>query len=258
MSALPVTTSATASPAAPLSRAVLAQTRAELTMTLRRGESLLVTIIMPVLFLVFFGQILPVPPIAGKPVNFLLPGILAIAIISTGMVSLGIATAYERYYGVLKRLGTSPLPRWGLLAAKVISVLALEVLQVILLVGIAVAVYGWRPSGPAWAAVPIALVGTAAFSGLGMLMAGTLRAEATLAAANGLYVVFLAIGGIFLPVDHLPGPIAWVASVLPPAALSDALRGALSAQGIHAGSVILLVVWAIVLVASAALKFKWE
>jgi ABC-2 type transport system permease protein len=227
-------------------------------MTLRRGESLLVTIIIPVLLLIFFGQILPVPSIAGKPINFLLPGIMAVAIMSTGMVSLGIATAYERYYGVLKRLGSSPLPRWGLLAAKLAAVLALEVVQLVLLAGIAALFYGWRPAGPLWAALPIVLLGTAVFAGLGMLMAGALRAEATLALANGLYVVFLAIGGVFLPVDHLPGVIRWLAQILPPAALSDALRGSLTATGVPAGSVALLAMWAVVILGAAAFTFKWE
>lgn len=244
--------------AAPLSQRILAQTRAELTMTLRRGESLLVTIILPVIFLVFFGRLITVPPIAGSQINFLLPGIIAVAIISTGMVSLGIATAYERYYGVLKRLGSSPLPRWGLLVAKTLSVLALEVVQIVLLILLAAIFYGWRPAGAIWGAIPIILLGTVAFSALGMLMAGTLRAEATLAGANGLYVIFLAIGGIFLPVDHLPPGLAQLAAILPPAALSDSLRATLSGQPVQMGSILLLVGWSIVLVAAAALTFKWE
>lgn len=244
--------------AAHVSQSVLGQTRAELTMTLRRGESVLVTIIMPVLFLVFFGSILPVPRIAGKTINFLLPGIVAIAIISTGMVSLGIATAYERYYGVLKRLGASPLPRWGLILAKLISVLALEVVQIVLLVGIAALFFGWRPSSAAWSAIPIALLGTGVFAGLGMLMAGGLRAEATLAGANGLYVVFLAIGGIFVPTDHFPAPIAAVCNVLPPAALSGALRGALAGHGAPLHDILLLIGWGVVILAAAARTFKWE
>jgi ABC-2 type transport system permease protein len=244
--------------AAPVGRAIRAQTRAEVTMTLRRGENLLVTLILPVVLLFFFAWVMSALPTVGKLIDFLLPGIITVAIMSTAMVSLGIATAYERYYGALKRLGASPLPRWGLLTAKVLAVLAIEVVQVALLVILAALVYGWRPAGPVWAAIPILLLGTAAFAGLGMLMAGALRAEATLGIANGLYVIFLAIGGIFLPVDHLPPVLHWLAAILPPAALSDALRGALTKQGIHAGSVALLAAWTIILVAAAALTFKWE
>src|SRR6516164_9907649 len=104
-------------------RALLAQFRIELTLTLRRGESLLITVVVPVVLLVFFGAI------AANPPDFLVPGLLALAVMSTSMVSLGIATAYERYYGVLKRLLGSPLPRGGLITAKILSVLALEVVQ---------------------------------------------------------------------------------------------------------------------------------
>src|SRR5229473_6522246 len=118
--------------AAPFGRQVLAQTRVELLLTLRRGESVLITLIVPVLLLVFFASLNIIPATRGKAIDFLLPGMLALAVMGTGMVSLGIATAYERYYGVLKRLGSSPLPRWGLLTAKILAVLAVEVVQAVL------------------------------------------------------------------------------------------------------------------------------
>src|SRR5436305_3320530 len=135
------------STAAPLGRQILNQAQFELLLTLRRGENVLVTLIVPVLLLIFFTSLNIVPLEKGHAVDFLLPGILALAIIAAGMVNLGIATAYERYYGVLKRLGGSPLPRSGLIIAKVISILVLEVIQVILLVGVAIALYGWQSAG---------------------------------------------------------------------------------------------------------------
>lgn len=241
----------------------MAQTRAELNMTMRNRERALITVILPAGLLIFFMLIFSrsttiVPTGTIKPVDFLLPGMLAVAIMSTGMVSLGIATAYDRYYGVLKRLGSSPLPRWGLIAAKLLSVLAVEAGQIVLLVLLAVIFFGWRPAGPIWSAVPIILLGTAAFAGLGMLMAGALRATTTLAGANGLYILFLAIGGVILPTDHLPPVIAWIANLLPAAALSDALRGALTTQEMHGGSILLLVFWAVVILVAAARTFKWE
>jgi ABC-2 type transport system permease protein len=102
------------------------------------------------------------------------------------------------------------------------------------------------------------LIGTAAFVGLGMWMAGSLRAEATLAASNGLFILFLAIGGVVLPTDHLPVVIQQIAQILPAAALSDALRSALSPTRVHGGSLLLLLAWAVVLLVVAALTFKWE
>jgi len=242
---------------------VLAQTRAELLLSLRRGESVLVTIAIPILLLVFFGSLDVLPTGDDDRVGFLLPGILALAVMSTAMVSLGIATAFERHYRVLKRLGGSPLPRVGLLAAKILSVLAIQALQVLLLVAVAALVFGWRPSGqpvvaPFLAAVAL-LLGTCAFGGLGLWMAGALRAEATLAAANGLYVVFLLLGGLVFPLDRLPAPVAAVATLLPAAALADALRVALSDAAPHSTYTWpVLVAWAILAPLAAARSFRWE
>ncbi len=58
-------------------------------------------------------------------------------------------------------------------------------------------------------------------------MAGVLRAEVTLAAANGLYLVLLLLGGMIFPLTKLPGPLRALARALPAAALSDALHGTL-------------------------------
>jgi ABC-2 type transport system permease protein len=242
--------------AAPVRQSILAQTRAELLMTLRRGESLLLTLIIPAGVLII-AMAAPFAPGRGG-VQFLTPGVLAAAIISTAMVSLGIATAYERYYGVLKRLGSTPLPRWGLLAAKILAVLVVEALQVALLLALAALFYGWRPQGSAPLAFLIVLLGTACFAGLGMLMAGALRAEATLAAANGLFLLFLVVGDVFLPIERLPGPLQLVARALPASALTDALRGALSPGGAPLASMLLLLGWAVVILVAAALTFQWE
>lgn len=245
--------------AASLSRQILTQTQFELLLTLRRGENILITLIVPVLLLIFFTSLNIVPAVNGSPVNFLLPGILALAIMAAGMVNLGIATAYERYYGVLKRLGSSPLPRSGLIIAKVISILILEVVQVILLVSVAVLLYGWRPAGsPLLALLSIAL-GTITFAALGLAMAGGLRAEMTLAGANALFLVFVLIGGGILPLSHLPAPLAALAQVLPAAALTQALQATMTNGGsFPTFSLIVLAVWAIVILLIAIRTFKWE
>src|SRR5260370_1036562 len=172
---------------------------------------------------------------------------------SPSMVSLGIAPAYERYYGALKRLLGSPLPRGSLILAKTLSVLLIEVVQIALLLGIARLMFGWRPDGSLLAALAALILGSAAFAGLGLLMAGTLRAEATLAVANGLYLVFLLLGGFIVPLDNLPGPVAAVAHALPAAALTDATRAALSGgsgQGVL-GPVALLAAWAVITIGGA-------
>jgi ABC-2 type transport system permease protein len=175
------------------------------------------------------------------------------------MVSTGIATAFERYYKVLKRLGASPLPRGGLLAAKIVAILAIEAAQTVLIVGVAMVILGWRPTGGLMAAPIALLLGTAAFGGLGLLMAGTLRAEATLAVANGLYLLFLLLGGIVFPVSHLGPWLAGPAMLLPGAALAETLRGILGGDGVAPlASWLVLAIWAVATPVAAALTFRWE
>lgn len=245
---------------APWPRAVLAQAQVELRLTLRRGESVLLTLGIPVLLLVFFSavDVLPLPEGTEDAVDFLTPGILALAVMSTAMVSLGIATGFERQYGVLKRLGTTPLGRRALLLAKTLAILAVELVQVAVLAGVAL-VLGWRPEGDPLPALAAALLGTVAFAGLGLLMAGTLRGEVTLAAANGLYLVLLLLGGMVFPLERLPGPLRELSELLPAAALSAALDGALGAAAAVPGKAwLVLLAWAVLAPALAAATFRWE
>jgi ABC-2 type transport system permease protein len=229
-----------------------------LALTLRRGESLLVSFAIPIGILVFFSKVDAVTTDFDDPVDFLVPGVLALAVMSTAMVSLAIATGYERRYGVLKRLGSTPLSRGGLLAAKTANVLVLEALQTaaIVLTGVAL---GWEASGGLVLGIGFLLLGTVAFAGIGMLLAGTLRAEATLATANGLFLVFLFIGGMGYPLEKLPTVLEEVAKVLPPAALAESVRGALTpGVPVPGWSVIVLAVWAVGAPLLAARAFRWE
>ena len=249
---------------APTSRAIAALAALELRLLARRGENVLATIVIPVAVLLFFAGTSVIPQ-ATRPVDFLLPGSIALGIIAAGLVNLGIATAYDRSYGVLKRLGGSPLPRWGLIVAKLLAVGVLELVQVVVLVFVAVVVLGWSP-GASWS--PLLLVtslvlGTAAFASLGLLLAGTLRAEAVLALANGLFLAFLMLGGIILPSDHLPGPLQPIAAALPANALSVLLRAALDSGGAGAAisvtePIAVLAAWALVAILLAARRFRWE
>lgn len=239
-------------------RMLYAQTAMEIRLTLRRGESVLLTLIIPLALLFFFDEVGALPADAGRPIDFLVPGILALAVMSTAFTGQAIATGFERSYGVLKLLGASPLPRWVLLAGKTLAVLAVEVLQVLLLV-VAGWLLGWHPHGSFGWVVLLLILGTAAFSGLGLLMAGALRAEATLAAANGVYLVLLMLGGIIFPLSNLPGWAEAIAKALPTAALAGGLRSVLrDGSGAPAVDLGVLAAWAVVSLALAARTFRWE
>lgn len=240
--------------------AYLAQARTELTLTLRRGESVLLTLGIPVLLLVFFSlvDVLPKPPGVDDPIDFLAPGIIALALMSSAMVNVAITTGFERQYQVLKRLGATPLGRPRLLAAKTTAVLAVEVVQLVVLVPVSL-LLGWDPDATWLGFVAVAALGTVAFAGLGFLMAGTLRAEITLALANGLYLVLLLLGGMIIPLSELPGPLEAFAKLLPAAALAAGVDGTVTAGASVPGwAWATLVVWAIAAPVAAAFTFRWE
>jgi ABC-2 type transport system permease protein len=177
---------------------------------------------------------------------------------SAAMVSLGIATGFERRYGVLKRLGTTPLSRGGLLVAKTATILLLEALQAVAIIATGAAL-GWHVPGGVFAAVGLLLLGTVAFAGVGLFFAGTLRAEANLALANGLFLLLLFLGGMAYPLSKLPGPIEAFARLLPAAALSECVRGVLaSGHSFPTGSFVVLLFWTVAAPLAAIRCFRWE
>ncbi|URN15678.1 MULTISPECIES: ABC transporter permease [Streptomyces] len=244
--------------AAPVGRMIAAQAALETRMLLRNGEQLLLTVVIPSLLLVLFSTVDVVDTGAGEAVDFLAPGVLALAVMSTAFTGQAIATGFERRYGVLKRLGASPLPRWALMAAKTLAVLVTEVLQVLLLTAIALAL-GWSPRGNPLAVLLLLVAGTAAFSGLGLLMAGTLRAEATLAAANLVFLLLLVGGGVVVPLDRFPGAVRAALEWLPISALSGGLREVLQqGAGVPWDRLGVLAAWAAAGLGAAARLFRWE
>ena len=238
---------------------LFAQLKSELRVIARNGEQLLVIIGIPTILLIFFSQVDVLPRGDQNAVDFLLPGILALAVMSTAMVSLGIATGFERSYGVLKRLGATPLGTQRLVLAKSLAVVLVEVVQLLVLVGVGL-ILGWR--GDLGAVAPVVgavLLGTLAFAGIGLTLAGTLRGEVNLAAQNGLYLVLLLIGGIMFPLDSLPSWLQNPAELLPSSALADVMRGALTQTSLTGGAAwIVLAVWALVAPTAAAKLFRWQ
>jgi ABC-2 type transport system permease protein len=247
--------------AAPLSRMVLAQTRMETRLLLRNGEQLLLAVIVPLVVLVGgveaarrLGLDLP-----HSPIDTLTPGVLALAVMSTSFTSLAIATGFERRYGVLKRLGSSPLPRSGLLAGKVGSLLAVEVLQYAVIGGVALA-FGWSPRlTPAGVlgVLACALLGTAAFASLGLFVAGALRAEATLAVANLVYLLLLAGGAVVFPTTSYGGS-GGVLLALPSGALGQGMRAAFLDGSFPVVPLVVLAAWAVLGTTLTARTFTWE
>lgn len=247
--------------AAPLTRQIAAQASMEARLMLRNGEQLLLAVVIPVIVLIggVQGSDAIGLDLSHRPVDVFTPGVLALAVMSTSFTSLAIATGFERRYGVIKRLGASPLPRSGLLAGKAIALLLVEVLQVVVVCAVGLAL-GWQPDTAPAALIGgllAAVLGTFAFAALGLFVAGVLRAEATLAAANLVYLLLMAGGAVVLPASAygaFGGAVTW----LPSGALGEAARTAFLDGGIAWGSLAVLFAWAAAGTALTARTFKWE
>jgi ABC-2 type transport system permease protein len=246
---------------APFAAMVWSHARMETRLLARNGEQLLLALVIPLLLLVGGAESGGVVNLGtGRRIDVLTPGVLALAVMSTSFTSLAIATGFERRYGVLKRLGASPLPRSGLLLGKVACLLLVEVAQVVLVGGIGLAL-GWRPQADAgrvaWS-LGLVLVGTAAFAALALLMAGTLRAEATLAAANLVYIVLLLGGAVVVPLSSYPSAMRDIVTLLPSGALAEGLREALNGGSVEPARLLVLGVWTVVATVLTVRFFGWE
>lgn len=244
--------------AAPVAAMVAAQARFELKLMLGNGEQILLTLIIPVALLLGLTAVNWIDLGSGPRIDVVTPGILALAVMSTAFTAQAISTGFDRRYGVLKLLGATPLPRTGLVAAKTVAIIALEVVQVAVISGIAF-ILGWSPHGDLAAAAVLLLAGTAAFSALAIALAGVLRAEATLAVANGIYLLLLLVGGTVIPQDRMPSWLATVSDLLPSGALGGGLRDVLlDGSGMPWAALGVLITWTAAAVLIAARTFKWE
>lgn len=233
-----------------------AQSRLEWRQLMTNGEQLLLTLIIPI------AALIGVTRLGLATVDEATPGVMALAILSTAFTATAIATGFERRSGVLKFLGATPLARSGLLAGKTAATFAVIVVQLALISAVALAL-GWsaQVDQPLLLAVAVVL-GTVALGSWGFALAGLLRAEATLAVANGIFLLLLFAGGTVLPTDRLPDAMAGVVQLLPSAALGDALRTLLGAptggSDLPGQSLLVLVVWAVAGTALSVRTFRWE
>jgi len=249
---------APADTAAPTRNRIVAQTRFETGTLLRNGEQLLVALILPAMALVGLAMSQSPSLGPGRRIDLAVPGVLALAVISTAFTGQAISTGFDRRYGVLRLLGVSPLGRGGLLIAKALAVVAIELLQGVVIGGLGLAL-GWHPQWTGLlAGVLLGLVGTWAFVALALLLAGTLRAEGVLALANLIWILLLGLGGVIVPRTEMSSGLSHVAALLPSGALGDGLREAFIHGRLAGIPLLVLVVWGTVATMLASRTFRWS
>jgi ABC-2 type transport system permease protein len=234
---------------------LLRHARFELMIAARRAEALVLSLGVPILGLlaVVFTSVIQLP--GDDRAGYVVPGVIALTTLSTAFTGQAISVGYERFYGALKRLGSSSLTRAGLVAGKTAATVVLVLAQagVVTLVGLGV---GWRPeAGHLLAAVASTLLATATYCGFALMLASVTRPETTTAAATLVYAVLLVGGGTMFPAPKLGG----FERLLPVTAHADALRAALTDGAAPPGLAWMsLGVWAVVAVFAAARTFRWD
>jgi len=243
---------------APLLRRILLQGKYESLTMLRNGEQLILAVVLPLLALVGLVVTPLLDGLGGSRINVAVPGILALCAMSTAFTGQGIATGFDRRYGVLRFLSTTPLGRTGLIAGKILAVLAVLALQVAVVSAVALPL-GWNPPASGWLpGLALLVLGAAAFTALGLLVAGTVRPEATLAITNLLWILLGALGGIVIPAERLPAAAQEIVHYLPSGALGEALREAFLLGTVDFGAALILLVWTVLAGAAAIRWFKWN
>lgn len=241
--------------AAPRGRRILTHARTEATLMLRNGEQLLLALVIPLGLLVagrFLGDRV------GLDQAVFPASVIALALWSTSFTSLAITTAFERRYGVLERLVATPLTRGDLIAGKATATASVAAVQVAVIAAAAVAL-GWRPvvdPVQGLVAVVASLLALVTFAGFALALAGRLRAEATLAVANLIYLLVAAGGALVLPVGSYPAWAQWPLRLTPFGALGETLR--LAAVGaVGPLPLLILAAWAALALLVARKAFRW-
>lgn len=239
----------------------------ELRMTLRNGEQLLLALVIPLLALIG-GTLIGIVSLPEPRINAVLPGVLVLAVMSSAFTSQAITTGFDRRYGVLKRLAAAGVGRAQLIAGKCAATLAVIAGQFVIL-GVVAALLGWRPQSfvtqhislleAGFWVVLITLIGTASFIGLALLLGGTLRAEAVLAVANLLWLVFVLVGGVIVPLNQSATALRSIGELTPPGAMSQAMRAILQdGTAPPPIAVAVLLAWTVVGWVATVRWFKWQ
>ncbi len=241
----------------------LMQTTVETKLWLRRRETVFFSLLLPIMFLLFFGALYGKETEASgiKYINYIVPAYAVFAVMSVALGTLSSNLAMERKFRILKRLGGTPLRRSSLLGAKIVAGAALTAAVIVVLVLFGTLFYGAHVRGnPLWAIVVLA-IGILCFAAMGLALGGIVKPDSAVAVGSLVYLAFSFLGGVFIPLSQFPHGLLTVAKVLPSEHLVAALQAIWTrGEGVnHVGSDLLVVVaWGVAAVLIGSRSFKWE
>lgn len=254
--------------------ASIARSKVELVSLFRNRQSLVFTLLFPIMLLVILGSILG-GKVEGTDVDFrqvFIAGIVAAGVMSAAFSGLAISIALERDAGMLRRLATSPMPKTAYFVGKVVRVGVTAVLETAVLLAIAVTAFGLQlPRDSAhWAALGWVLVlGTVACALMAVAYSSLIPNSASAAAiVTPPFIVLQFISGVFFPFSQLPAwmqttsaffPLKWMAQGFRYVFLPDSFQRVEPAGSWELDRIALVLgVWAVAMLVVSLLTFRWK
>jgi ABC-2 type transport system permease protein len=247
---------------------LLRQVRHQNKLFLRNPFSAFFSLAFPLMFLLLFGSLNSGQTLAERGgiayIQFLTPGLLAFAVVSTCYTGLVTGVALNRDMGILKRVRGTPLPAWIYVAARILSSVWFSVVSAVLMVGVGVVLFDveiiWRMLP---AAAGTLLLGSACFCALGMAVAALVpNGEAAPAVANFTVLPVVFISDLFFPMDTAPAWLRALGSVFPVKHFALALEETFNPFATGAGwswdHLAVVALWGVAGVLVAVRKFQWE
>lgn len=204
----------------------------------------------------------PVQTVGRRYIDWLVPGLLGMNIMSTGLWGVGFSIVYARTKKLLKRLVATPMSRAHYLLAHVLSRLVFLAMETTVIVGFAWVAFGVEVRGSLGALAALALLGALAFGGLGLLLASRARTvEGVSGLMNLVMLPMWVLSGVFFASSNFPDVMQPFIRALPLTALNDALRAVMT-EGRPLASVpreiALLAGWGGVSFGLALRWFRWQ
>jgi ABC-2 type transport system permease protein len=247
---------------------LLRQFRHQNKLFLRNPFSAFFSLAFPVMFLLLIGSLSADQRLAQRGgiryAQFLTPGLLVFAVVSTCYTGLVTGVAMNRDMGILKRVRGTPLPAWLYVAARTLSSVWFSVLSAVVMVAVGVVLFKveivWRMLP---AAVVTLLLGTACFCAIGMAVAALIpNGEAAPAVANFTILPVVFVSDLFFPLDNAPAWVKAVGSIFPvkhfALAMEDTFNPLIGDAGFRWDHLAVLTLWGAAGLLVAVRRFRWE
>jgi ABC-2 type transport system permease protein len=197
----------------------------------------------------------------ARYIDFLIPGLLGMNIMSGGMWGVGFVLVEMRSRKLMKRLIATPMRRADFLGAMMASRMVLVFLELVLLLFFGWLVFSLAIRGSLWMIAFLAILGAFVFAGLGLLVASRARKIETVSGLMNLVMLpMFVFSGIFFSSDRFPAAIQPLVKALPLTALNDALRAAIlegASFSAQLGRIAVMLVWGTLSFVMALKLFRW-